>query len=206
MEDWEFDAETVALLRQRAKQHLRQRMRQLRLSHPAGVRERWSQELAAQLLALPEFEAASSVALFWPIERLGEVDLRSVDAAARAAGKRVFYPTEREERPALARVMDPLELIATERGTREPPASEPIAEPGDVALVVVPALAVAASGHRLGYGGGFYDRLLERYGARTVACAFEFQLLAEVPHEAHDRPCNVIVTEARVLRANASGA
>jgi 5-formyltetrahydrofolate cyclo-ligase len=133
------------------------------------------------------------------------VDVRTLDRAARASGKRVFYPTvERRgdrEHTALAETTDPSELAARGRRFAEPPEGTPRAERGDIDLVIVPALAVAATGHRLGYGGGFYDALLPDFcpPAVAVAVAFDFQLLAELPIEEHDVRCAIVVTDARTL-------
>jgi 5-formyltetrahydrofolate cyclo-ligase len=99
----------------------------------------------------------------------------------------------------LTRSSDELAL----RGGRfvEPPPDAPEAGRGDVDIVVVPALAVAANGHRLGYGAGFYDAALPdfRPPALAVVVAFDFQLLAEVPTLPHDVPCDIVVTDTRTL-------
>jgi len=66
----------------------------------------------------------------------------------------------------------------------------------------VPALAVASSGHRLGYGSGFYDATLPDFcpPALSIVVAYDFQLLAELPVSAHDIACDIVVTDARLLR------
>ena len=61
-------------------------------------------------------------------------------------------------------------------------------------LVLVPALAVDRSGHRLGQGGGSYDRVLPRTGAPVVAVVFGDEVLDAVPVEAHDRPVDGVLT------------
>jgi 5-formyltetrahydrofolate cyclo-ligase len=67
----------------------------------------------------------------------------------------------------------------------------------DIEFVLVPGVAFDARCNRLGYGGGFYDRLLEDIGpfASLVAPAFSVQIVERVPIEEHDIPLNVIVTE-----------
>lgn len=67
----------------------------------------------------------------------------------------------------------------------------------DIEFVLVPGVAFDAQCNRLGYGGGFYDRLLEDLGpfASFVAPAFALQIVERVPIEEHDIPLNVIVTE-----------
>ncbi len=72
---------------------------------------------------------------------------------------------------------------------------------------MVPALAVTDTDHRLGYGRGFYDVTLPDFcpPALSVVVAFDFQLLAELPVLEHDVACEVVVTDARVIRAGKSG-
>lgn len=200
-----FDPRLVAELAVRAKQQLRTRMRALRSAHPDKARAERSARIVERLTALPEFREARGIALFAPLVDRGEVDVRALDAAARQGEKRVYYPTvERvgdRELTALAEVRSPSELVTRGRRFPEPPEGAPLAARGDIGLVVVPALAVAASGHRLGYGGGFYDAMLPDFHPPAVAVvvAFDFQLVAELPVEAHDVGCDVVVTDARTL-------
>jgi 5-formyltetrahydrofolate cyclo-ligase len=76
-------------------------------------------------------------------------------------------------------------------------------QPGDVDpatldVVVVPGLAFTPDGHRLGQGGGHYDRFLTRVrpGCLTIGVCFREQLVAELPVEAHDVPLTAVVTDA----------
>ena len=162
------------------------------------------------MLALPEFSAAQGIALFASLLDGGEVDVRPLDDAARARGKRVYYPTvDRKgdrDHTALAEVRHASELAPRGRRFAEPAEGAPRAERGDVDLVVVPALAAAATGHRLGYGGGFYDAMLPDFcpPAVAVVVAFDFQLVAELPAEPHDVPCALVVTDTRTLAASAA--
>ena len=86
-------------------------------------------------------------------------------------------------------------------GIRQPTISSPEVDPAEVNLVIVPGLAFDPSGHRIGYGGGYYDRLLPRASsALCVGYAFENQLLGELPHDEHDVLMDAIVTPERVIR------
>ncbi len=71
-------------------------------------------------------------------------------------------------------------------------------------VMIVPLVAFTGTGHRLGYGGGFYDRTLEGLRARgpvfAVGFAFEAQLLPGIPLEPTDQPLDALVTEAGVRR------
>jgi 5-formyltetrahydrofolate cyclo-ligase len=70
----------------------------------------------------------------------------------------------------------------------------------DAGLVVIPALAVDLVGHRLGRGAGYYDRALTV--ARSPLCALVFadELVTQVPHEDHDVPVELVVTEMGIFR------
>ena len=80
---------------------------------------------------------------------------------------------------------------------------EPVGEPfeGTPDVVVLPLLAVDGRGVRLGYGGGYYDRFLERHPeALAVAYCFDFQIVREVPEEEHDRRAALIISDKRIIR------
>lgn len=203
-----FDPQKLGELVDIAKKQLRQRMRALRTAHPAALLAERSAKVVAAVAGLEAFQTARSIALFHPLLDRNEVDVRPLDALARAANKLVYYPGVREDvagrRHSDFRLTGAPEELA-ERGHRfwEPPAEAKSAARGDIELVLVPALAVALSGHRLGWGGGFYDVALPDLcpPALAVVVAFDFQLLAEVPNVAHDVRCDLIVTDARAVPA-----
>ncbi|MEI9938154.1 MAG: 5-formyltetrahydrofolate cyclo-ligase [Pseudomonadota bacterium] len=200
-----FDAETLADLKYRAKKQLRLRMRGLRAAYPESVLAQASARIVASVLALPQFSAAQGVGLFWPMADRREVDVRPLALAALAADKRVYFPflqpTASGFSTGFAQVRDVSELA--ERGQRffEPPSSALRAERGQIELLVVPALAVASDGHRLGYGSGFYDATLPDFcpPARALVVAFDFQLLGELPVTINDVASQCIVTDRRIL-------
>lgn len=200
-----FDDAEIADVAEAAKVELRKRMRAVRAAHPAEALKARGQALVERALLLDAFENSRALALFFPMADRKEVDLRELDAEARRRGKRVYYPFLEQRGTAL---VSGLRLTASlsdleDRGHRflEPSPSSAQAERGDVDLLFVPALAVAPSGHRLGYGAGFYDSLLPDVcpPARAVVVAYDFQLLADLPVLAHDVACDLVVTDARVL-------
>jgi 5-formyltetrahydrofolate cyclo-ligase len=83
-------------------------------------------------------------------------------------------------------------------GILEPDPNAPTIDVSEVDLILVPAVACDVRGYRLGYGGGFYDRLLSDPAwakIPTVGIVFEFARLPQVPVEAWDRPMQAICTE-----------
>ena len=84
-------------------------------------------------------------------------------------------------------------------GIMEPRADCRICEPEE-GLPLMPGVAFDEQGHRVGYGGGYYDRYLEKHPHLIhIALAFEFQIFPEVPSEKHDICPDLIVTENRIL-------
>ncbi len=77
-------------------------------------------------------------------------------------------------------------------GIPEPLGHWPRATPN---LLLVPLLAFDHHGHRLGYGGGFYDRTLEALKIPAIGIAYAGQEVASLPHEPHDRTLSAILTE-----------
>ncbi|WP_334302803.1 5-formyltetrahydrofolate cyclo-ligase [Romboutsia hominis] len=88
---------------------------------------------------------------------------------------------------------------------REPkPECSPEVEVKDIDVVIVPAVAYDKDCYRLGYGGGFYDRFIERLreDAITVGIAFDLQIFDSVPKEDHDAQLDYIITESQILTPN----
>lgn len=199
MED--FDPEAMRVLRHRAKGVLRQRMRALRNSIPRESLAERSAKICAGLLARPELAGARSVALFWPILRRGEVDLRPLAESLRARGVVVAFPAiDPETKVMTFRIpANPAAMEKRGLGFQEPLPSEP--EASEVDVVVVPALGVDGEGNRLGYGAGYYDRTLPRFcpPAVSIGVVYDFQVLSEVPVTEGDVPLPVVVTDERVI-------
>lgn len=202
-----LDPQLLAEVGARAKGQLRARMKAMRKAYPSAALAERSARIVERVAGLSEFASAGSVALFWPVVELGEVDVRPLDELARAANKRVYYPGFRrlpggELTSELRLTAVGGELVPGEKRFLEPLLEAPVAKRGEVELIVVPALAAALSGHRLGFGLGFYDTLLPdfRPPARAVVVVFDFQMLAELPTEPHDAACDLVVSDARTVR------
>jgi 5-formyltetrahydrofolate cyclo-ligase len=219
----DIDGPALESLARSARRLIRSRMQALRLAVPPSARARRATGIIARLLALDEVVSARAIALFAPMGEKGEIDLGTLDAEARAQGKRVYYPRLSEAPgapvvpPSPSGVMGVAqvptldgdlaeasltELVPSGRGFLAPSWQAPGATRGDVDIIVVPALAVSEVGHRLGYGSGFYDRILPAYRppACAIAVAYDFQFLGELPVLEGDVACDVVVTDARVVR------
>ena len=150
-----------------------------------------------ETLAIP---AEATVSGYWPLR--DELDPRPILSALAARGQRLCLPVVVESGAALVfRDWRPeVSLEPADFGTQVPGADCPILEPD---YLLVPLLAFDRRGHRLGYGGGFYDRTLASLRARrpvlAVGLAFATQEVEAVPVEAGDQPLDRIITEREVM-------
>lgn len=130
-----------------------------------------------------------------------EVETRLLMQKAWEDGKRVAAPRVDGDGIMHYYVIESLEdLEPGSFGIMEPKAACPICETEE-GLLLMPGVAFDVNCHRVGYGGGYYDRYLEKHpGLVHIALAFEFQVFEEVPFEDHDILPEMILTEERVLQ------
>src|SRR5438105_8614987 len=185
-----------------AKRAMRIAVIELRDALPASERAAASEAIAARIVALPEFAAAPAILLTLPFR--SEWDTQLVARAALAAGKALMVP--RVDAAARVLSLHRIEsltdaILPGYRGIPEPRADAPHAAAHEVTLALVPGVAFDGAGRRLGYGGGYYDRLLPLLprAAPRIAGAFEAQLVDEVPAAPHDLSVDLIVTESRIV-------
>jgi 5-formyltetrahydrofolate cyclo-ligase len=195
------DPAEEAYIRAQVKQEIRRRRLSVRRAMPHEARVERSRAVCERLVALPEWRDAATVLAF--VSMRSEVQTSEAVEAAWAAGKTVA--TTR-----MNATFDDVELRRWREGDEleesgmmflQPLADAPTVADEDVDLVLVPALAVDDRGHRIGFGKGFYDRLLPRLTRATrAALVFDFELIAEVPEWEGDQPVDLVVTDRRVLR------
>ena len=170
---------------------------QKRALSPAQI-EAASADLTAQLLAHPLFRAARSLYAYLSYNQ--EVRTLPLIRQAQALGKRVAVPKVYGETDMrFLWLDDPARIAPGAYGIPEPVDDGPEAD-DPAALVLMPGLAFDPQGHRLGYGGGYYDRFLEKgFTCPRVGLCFEFQLVESLPLAPWDQRVNYICTEERML-------
>ena len=182
------------------KTPLRKKIAEARDSLSREIRASKSHEIEQRLWSLPEFQAARMVMFFASFR--SEVDTLPMIRHALDSGKRVILPKVAGRELLLFEIKDfDNDMVSGAWGIPEPRETTPIAL-GEVGLVIVPGLGFDQQGNRLGYGAGFYDKLLQDYSGATAAVAFELQIVPEIPADPHDIPVQKIVTERRVIEAN----
>ena len=168
---------------------------------PVELVEGWSTAICARVSALAQWRRAGIVHCY--VGALpGEVRTeRLIDGALRDH-KRVICPRIRPHGQLDHRELTVLsQLTDSAFGLQEP--DPELCAPGDAdsaEIVFVPVVAFSADGHRLGMGGGYYDRFLSQSESLRIALAYEMQLVDTFPRVNHDEPVDLIVTEMRVLK------
>ena len=108
-------------------------------------------------------------------------------------GKKVAVPKVYGDTMKLIYLEDLSQVAKGYAGIPEPIADEPVAH-DETALVLMPGLAFDPQGHRIGYGGGFYDKFLAAEPDHpTLALCYEFQMLPQLDTEEHDIPVNTVL-------------
>jgi len=181
------------------KVSLRDRLLKQRLSLREQECSRLSQHVQASLSAAVEFKQAECVALYSPIRN--EVHTLSLFEAALEAEKQVCYPRMQGDLLEFFRVVSPDDLVPGRWGVMEPSRAKEVPLE-DVGLMVIPGVGFDLQGHRLGYGRGYYDRLLEDATRRPLLCglAYEQQVVERLPRDPHDVQLDLLVTEQTLRR------
>lgn len=127
-----------------------------------------------------------------------EIDLSQLILSLLARGLTVAAPRWNGETYELAKLHG-LAAADLRRGPKNilEPADAEIIEPSSIATWIVPGLAFTEDGARLGYGGGWYDRLLAGSSAASlkIGVAYGFQMVPELPCEPHDIPLDRVITD-----------
>ena len=184
------------------KDAIRQLMRARRRALTPKERERASKVICARLInddlisvAVDPFDGGGAVAVY--LATPDEIDLSDFILEMLERGVKVVAPRWNGETYELAKLKS-LSEGDLRRGPMNilEPAEAEIVKPSEVAAWIVPGLAFTILGDRLGYGGGWYDRLMAgAKGSFKIGVAHEFQIVKNLPHEPHDIRLTRIVTD-----------
>jgi 5-formyltetrahydrofolate cyclo-ligase len=197
----ELDENELSALRTRAKAEIRRQLRAVRRVLPIEACSERGARVCESVAQLPEWQSAKVVIAYVAMRK--ELDPNPLFAAARTLGRKIGLPRIDGDVLVLHEYAENDELEESGYGTFDPSVNAPRIAEADVDLVIVPGLAFDPRGHRVGYGRGYYDRLLPTLPrAFKVGVAYDFQLIAEAPNDAHDVALDCVVTDVRVMRAN----
>lgn len=171
---------------------------------PEALTEK-SAAIAQRVLESPEFQAAQRLLIYMDFK--SEVYTGPIIDSALARGKQVYVPVVVPDQPDLLLVAyhgPDTPMVRSSFGILEPvPGPDNTVAIEAIDLVLAPGIAFDDRGYRLGYGGGYYDRLLagaDRSRLRVIALAFDCQLEPELVHDPWDRIMDGLFTETHSRR------
>ena len=178
------------------KKALRASIKQKRRALSIEYRQQASRKMQAELTRLPCYQAAEYIMLYMAMP--DEVQLDELIAMVLKDGKKAVIPLVTGAGLMEAvELSDMADLVPDKYGIKTVSEEKRrLIAPDKIDLIIVPGVAFDKAGHRLGMGGGFYDRFMLRASrAVRAALAYDCQLLAAVPAEVHDLTVDYIITE-----------
>lgn len=173
------------------KTELRREIRARKRAMTEEEIETRSAKLAQLFFASEAYQKAKTIYGYLPYNQ----EVRTVPMLAQALkdGKKVAVPKVYGDEMKFL-YLDDLNAVAKGyAGIPEPIADEPVAQ-DETALVLMPGLVFDPQGHRIGYGGGFYDKFLAAEPHHpTLALCYEFQMLPKLDVEDHDIPVDTVL-------------
>ena len=173
------------------KRQLRQAIRQQKRAMSEEDICLRSQKLGQLFAASQAYQNARTIYGYLPYNQ----EVRTVPMLERALrdGKRVAVPKVYGEEMKFIYLDDLTQVAKGYAGIPEPIADGPVAD-DKTALVLMPGLAFDPQGHRIGYGGGFYDKFLSSEpDPPTLALCYDFQVFPVLETEAHDIPVDIVL-------------
>ena len=178
------------------KKALRASIKQKRRALSIEYRQQASRKMQAELTRLPCYQAAEYIMLYMAMQ--DEVQLDELIAMVLKDGKKAVIPLVTGAGLMEAvELSDMADLVPDKYGIKTVSEEKRrLIAPDKIDLIIVPGVAFDKAGHRLGMGGGFYDRFMLRASrAVRAALAYDCQLLVAVPAEVHDLTVDYIITE-----------
>lgn len=182
------------------KKRLRRQIAGCRDALEGSVLRLSDRDLFNMLSVLAEYRAAHIVFCYVSVGR--EPDTRRLIAHALEEGKRVCVPLCTGKGVMEAREIKRMDDLKEDGryGIPEPKDGCPAVAPEDIGLALIPCVTCSHRGDRLGHGGGYYDRYLEKLRCPAVCLCREALTREDIPLEPHDRPVDAVVTEKGVFR------
>lgn len=179
------------------KVEIRVSMKTIRDSLNSDYRNKADSAIFQKLISLPEIQAASTISSY--ISYKNEVDTHQFINWCLRLQKSICVPKIVHNDIVLKQITSLSDCRPGIMGILEPVDATPSVNPHSIQIYIVPGLAFDVQGYRLGYGKGYYDRLLKDVPGRTIGIGYTDQLIYELPHTKTDIPLSKLVTDQLIL-------
>lgn len=184
-----------------SKKEIRASIQKKRDSLSSGKRHEKSLVISLKFIDLDYYKDSSRLLAYYPFR--SEIDTKIIIKDALNRGKEIILPRVGKDCLELYYVRDlEYDLEPGSYDIMEPiPERCPQAQAGSIDLVIVPGVGFDRDYNRLGYGGGFYDRLLMEIpeDIPRIALAFDIQVVDQIPVSGHDLKIDMLITESFIL-------
>ena len=183
------------------KRELRAKYKRTRSSMPPALKAELDKKLTDSFLGLDEYKNSDTLFAFVSSEI--ECDTSKIIEDALGSGKRVAVPKcgEKSGEMDFYYITSRSDLERGKFGILEPvPEKCPIAEDFSSGLCIVPGLCFDLQGYRIGFGKGYYDRFLQKFGGVTVGICYYKCMQNDLPTGVFDKPVDILLTERFINR------
>lgn len=188
----------VKSMEKSTKKQIRSEILKKRRALSREKQEQMARSCTKRLIEQEAFQTARTVLIYMSYN--GEMMTDYIIDEARRQGKIVAAPTVLEKEMEFFTFSSKKELVLDKHGILEPIPNEQTKIKEEKALIIMPGVAFDEKKNRVGYGGGFYDRYLEKHqNLKKIAIAYEFQIVDFVPTDEFDKRPDCIITEDRVI-------
>ena len=183
------------------KKQMREAILASRDAMSAASRSAASRVIIGRVCELPAYQLARTALAYSGFG--SEIETQALIEQIIADGKIAVLP--RVDRATQSLILHSVkgvgELVASKWGIREPPAEAPTVSASGIEFILMPGVAFDRTGNRLGYGRGYYDKLLTSVdpALARVAGAFSCQIVVKVPVAPHDQKIDTIITENEII-------
>jgi len=161
-----------------------------------------SKIISIKVIATKEYQTSKCIGAYYPIGsevKTYDIIKHSIDNKKEGGLPRVIDSTKIEFFKIIEDSFEKIKFTKGKYGIFENSMSSTSIDQMD--LIIIPGIAFDLQGNRIGYGKGYYDRLLSSRKAKyIIGLAYEAQVINEIPNNDHDIPVNIIITEKRTIR------
>ncbi|MBI5152820.1 5-formyltetrahydrofolate cyclo-ligase [Candidatus Peregrinibacteria bacterium] len=179
------------------KASLRKKILLKRKNQNAKTKLQKDKKIISAVLADALYKKSQNILFFMPI--LGEPDITALIKSAFKLKKGVYLPKVDKSKNWLHihQIKNLSELRPGAYKIMEPHHTAPKINPKKINLAFVPGIVFDEKGNRIGFGKGYYDRLLKKMSCKKIGLAYKFQIVKNIPCSAHDVKVDEIITEKR---------
>jgi len=182
-----------------SKSQIRDFVFQIRKKYSSNTLKALSLQICKRIEELPLYKKAKNIAFYFAKNK--EASLEYLIGKAFLEGKKVFLPKTwlKDKTLSFHQIFSFSDLKPGPFGLLEPSSENPKLDLKDFEIIFVPGIAFDLKKGRIGYGGGFYDKILKNIPAFKIGVAFSFQIFEELPLEKHDQKVDLIITENDII-------